>query len=319
LKRGLITWDMTEIPPSVFEQRLEGVRRMMAERNVPALVVYSDLWRSNAARFLSNFMPYFNRAFLIVPSDRPVTLLCGLSPRVYGWIRSVTTIEDVRPAGNFSRPLFELAAERGWTRIGILDFPKFPWDLNRSLQSGPLEIITVGAVYDRALFIDDNELSIRRKAAHMAREILDAEIALGVGRTDYEFVGRLERRFRGGGAEDLITLLTNGAGAPATANGQRLEENYSASLALEYRGHWVRITRPHGVECSPEWLLADDASACVENLAGSYPYEYISRSALQTGSIFAVHVSRPASQNSGAKQVFYGDTCWYGSSGPEIL
>src|SRR5882672_7197509 len=105
------------------------MRRFLSDQQLPALVVYSELWRSNQARFFSNYMPYFNRALLIIPVDQPMTLLCGLSPRVYGWIRSVTIIEDIRPAGNFARPLFELAAERGWARIGILDFSQFPCDL----------------------------------------------------------------------------------------------------------------------------------------------------------------------------------------------
>jgi hypothetical protein len=302
---------MSEIPPEVFEQRLTGIRRIMAEKEVPVAVVYSELWRSNPARYLSNYMPYFNRALLIIPADQPVTLLCGLSPRVYGWIRSVTTIEDVRPAGNFAKPLLDMAAECGWARLGILDFPQFPFDLNRAIQAGNLKIINLSDVP----LCDDTELVMRRKAIAMAREFLEAELNGGVGQTDYEFVGRLERRFRTAGAEDLITLVTNGDGVPAPASGIRLEPNYSVSLALEYRGHWVRVTRPHDYACTPEWLIHADPSASVETLGGSYPYECIPRSSLRSGSIFAVHVSRPA----GTKQIFYGDTCWYGSSGPELL
>ena len=162
-------------------------------------------------------MPYFNRALLIIPADQPVTLLCGLSPRVYGWIRSVTPIEDVRPAGNFAKPLLDMAAERGWSRIGMLDFPQFPYDLNRAIQAGNLEIINLSDVP----LCDDTELVMRRKTIAMAREFLEAELNVGVGKTDHEFVGRLERRFRAAGAEDLITLLTNGDGVPAPASGIR--------------------------------------------------------------------------------------------------
>jgi hypothetical protein len=302
---------MSEIPPVVFEQRLAGIRQIMADMNVPAAVVYSELWRSNPARYLSNYMPYFNRALLIIPAEQPMTLLCGLSPRVYGWIRSVTTLEDVRPAGNFAKPLFDIAAEFGWTRIGLLDFSQFPLDLNRAIQAGNLKLINLSDVQ----LCDDTELAMRRKAIAMGREILLAELNAGVGQTDYEFVGRLERRFRSAGAEDLITLVTNGDRVPAPASGIRLRPNYSVSLALEYRGHWVRVTRPHDCVCAAEWLLQDDPSASVENLGGSYPYECIPRRSVRLGSIFAVHVSRPV----GTKQIFYGDTCWYGASGPELL
>ena len=84
MKRGLITWDKSEIAPDVFARRVDGVRRTLAERGLSALVVYSELWRSNQARYFSNYMPYFNRALLIIPPEFSPTLLCGLSPRVYG-------------------------------------------------------------------------------------------------------------------------------------------------------------------------------------------------------------------------------------------
>jgi len=255
MKRGLITWDKSEIPPSVFERRVDRVRRVLAERELAALVVYSELWRSNQARFFSNYMPYFNRALLVIPRDLPVTLLCGLSPRVYGWIRSVTTIEDVRPAGNFAKPLFEIAAERKWTRIGALDFPQFPYDIHKVIQTGTLE---VASVESSAVFVpgeDETEVAIRKKAADMVRRILDEEMPGGVGKLDHHFVGQLERRFRRAGAEDLIVLLTNGDTVPAPPKGASLKPGYSVSIALEYRGHWVRVP---------------DNS---EFMWGSYPYE----------------------------------------------
>ena len=255
MKRGLITWDKSEIPPSVFERRVERVRRVLAERELAALVVYSELWRSNQARFFSNYMPYFNRALLVIPLDPPVTLLCGLSPRVYGWIRSVTTIEDVRPAGDFAKPLFEIAAERKWTRIGALDFPQFPYDIHKLIQTGTLE---VASVESSAVFVpgeDETEVAIRKKAADMVSRILDEEMPGGVGKMDHHFVGQLERRFRRAGAEDLIVLLTNGDTVPAPPKGASLKPGYSVSIALEYRGHWVRVP---------------DNS---EFMWGSYPYE----------------------------------------------
>jgi hypothetical protein len=313
VKRGLITWDKTEIAPHIFEERLQRVRETLSQKELPAMVVYSELWRSNQARFLSNYMPYFNRAFLIIPVSLPVTLLCGLSPRVYRWIRSVTTIEDVRPAGNFARTLSQLAAERGWQRVGFLDFDQFPWDLHKAILAEPFGAVSISSA--ESLLADETELALRRKAAQMARAILTEELSSAIGQTDHEFVGRLERRLRRQGAEDLIILVTNGSSCPAPATGQTLGENFSVSLALEYRGHWVRVSRPHGFEGMDEWLLKPDSDALFENLGGSSPYEVTDRSAVRPGSIFAVHVERRAAD----KRVFYGDTFRDGKSGPELL
>jgi len=313
LKRGLITWDKNEIAPQAFEERLKRIRTILSERSLPAIVVYSELWRSNQARFLSNYMPYFNRAFLIVPADSPVILLCGLSPRVYGWIRSVTTIEDVRPAGNFARTLSQLAAERGWSQLGFLDFGRFPWDLHKALLAEPFKAVSISST--DAVFCDDTELALRRKAVQMARSILQEEISAGCSLLDHELVGLLERQFRRAGAEDLIVLLSNGSALPSPPTAQKLNEHFSVSVALEYRGHWVRVTRPHGFECEEKWLLEPDSDALFENLGGSYPYEVMDRSAVGIGSIFSVHTEKRA----GDKRVFYGDTCWYGPSGRQLL
>ena len=299
MKRGLITWDKNEIPPAAFERRLKKVRRALAERQLPALVVYSELWRSNQARFFSNYMPYFNRALLIIPVEHPPTLLCGLSPRVYGWIRSVTIIEDVRPAPNFAKPLFQLAAERNWSKLGMLDFEQFPYDIHKALRGGSLELVNVESDGVYSPEKDETELAMRRKAAEMTREILETELPKGVGDIDHHFAGRLERQFRRLGTEDLVTLLTNGDTVPAPPAGAKLEDSFSVSVAMEYRGHWVRVTRPHATEqVLQECRTLLDKASLTENLAGSYPYE------CGDGSI----VARQVELNVNGKRFFYGDT-----------
>src|SRR5262249_50977765 len=153
-------------------RRIERVRRVLEERGLSALVVYSDLWRSNQARFLSNYMPYFNRALLTIPRDMPPTLFCGLSPRVYGWIRSVTTIADARPAGNFAKPLSELCRERNWNQIGLLDFDQFPYDIYKALHNSSVALANVESSSVFSPADDETELTLRRKATALAIQIL---------------------------------------------------------------------------------------------------------------------------------------------------
>ncbi len=303
MKRGLIAWDKTEIPPDVFVRRLDRVRRVLRERQVPALAVYSDLWRSNQARFFSNYMPYFNRALLVIPADQPPTLLCGLSPRVYGWIRSVTTIEDVRPAPNFQKALAQLSNERQWTRLGVLDFDRFPHDLHQAFGQGSLDLVNIESEAVYAPGEDENEIVMRTRAAEMARDILEKELPKGIGSPDYSFAGRLERQFRRLGAEDLVILVTNGHTVPAPACGATLEENASASIALEYRGHWARVTRPQAPsdvleQCRRAWTHKLSASSEEASfLGGSYPFE------CGAGAIPSLHIEF----NHKGKRLFYGD------------
>jgi Xaa-Pro aminopeptidase len=259
MKRGLITWDKTELRPAVFEQRLARVREELAHEELSALVVYTDVWRSNQGRYLTNFMPYWNRALIVIPHDGEPVLLCGLSPRVYPWIKSVTILSDIRPNLNLTK----LREENGWTKVGVLDLPLLPYELAiDNAANVPWDAI------HRAP--DEAELAMYRRAAKMAREILEAELRDG----SEDIVPRLELKYRRAGAEDLVIR----------------NHNDSISVAVEYRGHWVKIARPQ-------------RDSHVELLSGPYPYEFCQESALTPGAIFARN----------------GETYRMGPNGPELL
>ena len=301
MKRGWITWDKTELPPSAFETRLGVVRKSLAERQLPALVVYTDIWKSNHARHLSNFMPYWNRALLVIPQHAAPILMCGLSPRVYPWIRSVTILEEIRPGANLPQQLLQMCAEKGWNRIGVLDLPQLPNDLYAPIRAGT-ETVNLPSSAVHLSTPDEFELSMYRHAAKMAREILEEELHEPCQGPDYQLAGRLERKFRRAGVEDLVVLLTNGKTPPRPANGSVLGENFSVALAVEYRGHWVKVARPHTsaklttsirkrFEAAASNLGAPaDSASYVENLSGPYPYEAQDPRLIGQGSILAIHV-----------------------------
>lgn len=297
MKRGWITWDQSELPRAAFDTRLNTARQLLADRELPALVVYTDIWRSNRVRHFCNFMPYWNRALMVIPRDNPPLLLCGLSPRVYPWIRSVTILEEILPSPNLPQRLSQLCAERGWMRLGALEFSRFPHDLRTPLASLAIEDVSL---LDS---VDEWEISMHRSAAIMAREGLAEEMTQGVGLTDHEFTGRLERKFRRAGAEDLIILLTDGRAAPAPARGEKLGGSFSVALALEYRGHWAKIARTVGHASSLPPVAHN------ETLSGPYPYES------GQGPIFA---ARWETAHNGLR-LFHGDTYLRTNKGAELL
>jgi len=149
---------------------------------------------------------------------------------------------------------------------------------------------------------DATELAMRRTSAELARRILEEELAHGEGLTGHQFCARLEHAYRRAGAEDLIVLISNGDAAPAPPRASVLGAEYSVAVALERRGHWVKVTRPHTTSSAPE---AEFKRALAghggyrENLAGPYPY----RSG--PGAIFALHIETA----SPGGRLSYGDTC----------
>jgi hypothetical protein len=297
MKRGLIEWDRAQLPPEVFESRLARVRATLAERNLPALLVYTDVWRSNQARFLTNFMPYWNRSLVAIPLHSPPILLCALSPRVYPWIKSVTIFEDIRPASKLMPTLNQLCAERQWSTLGVLDLPMLPVEIHSRLNEIEIVDVPSGAICEP----DAAELSMRRRAADLARRILEDQLPRGANALDHHFVGRLEREFRLAGAEDLVILLGSPGAVPRPAHGVRLGASYSVAIAFEYCGHWVKVTRAHASPGIVQALRSRFDAALAssqgqrENLAGPLPYE------AGAGSIFALHVEDQG--------LYYGDTC----------
>jgi hypothetical protein len=303
MKRGWIHWDEAELPRAAFEARLHSAQQALAERDLPALAVYTDIWRSNQVRHFANFMPYWNRALLVIPREGAPTLLCGLSPRVYPWIRSVTILDDIRPSPNLARQALQMAAEKGWSKMGVLDLVQLPYDLHQQMQGGSIELVNVSL----PAAPDEWELAMYRRAAQMARDVLSEELRAGVGISDHEFTGRLERKFRRAGAEDLVILLTNGRSAPAPPRGETLGPDFSVSLALEYRGHWVKVAR----SASPRDPVPIHLH--VENLSSSYPYAPSGR--LEASAILAIRFE----SRTGDLRRFHGDTYWSGREGLTLL
>jgi hypothetical protein len=327
VKRGWIAWDHTELPRTAFEARLKAVSEVLNEIDLPALVIYTDVWRSNHARQLVNFMPYWNRSLLVIPCNASPILICALSPRVYPWIRSISVVDDIRPGGDPGAVLLRLCADNGWNRIGVVDLARIPSGIFSSISTGHIQAVDVPA---RKLFAsapDEYELSMRKHAATMVREILAEELPPTAGGSDYRLVGNLEKKLRRAGAEDLVILLTDGEFCPLPPCGSILDDSFSVAVALEYRGHWVRVSRSRAPDIVLESLekkfteflhsfeCPNAAQMCVRDLRGSYPFEFQDAPELKHGSMFACDLEFVHN----GRRLFYGDTCIRTTGGAELL
>jgi hypothetical protein len=309
MKRGLINWDLEQLPRSAFDARLERINRQCEALDVPAIAAYSDVWRSNDVRYISNYMPYWNRALTIVPRGEKPVLLCSLSPRVYPWIKSVTIHEVIVASPSLPTQVAKLCTERGWMRLGMLDAAGLPNDLHTELSAGSVQIIDVprDQIHGAA---DAAELGMYRHAAKTARDVLERELDDRVlGLRDYELVGWLERGLRRVGAEDLVVLVSDGRTVPLPASGKELGPTSSVCVALEMNGHWAKVTRNLAGVPGPLELPA----ARVEKLSGSYSWECVSSP--EEGSIIALQVEI----NRSADRLFFGDTGVYSRGALELL
>ncbi len=312
MKRGLVSWDkVNELPPEEFEARLAAVHTVAREKNVDALVVYSDVWRSNDARYLSNYMPYWNRAFIVVsPNEKPI-LLCALSPRVYPWIKTVTMHETIIPSPSPPAKLFKLCEERGWKRVGVCDLDGLPADLHGELMAGKIEIVDIPRSDVRPAPAA-SEVRMHARAAQMAREVLEHELARRGAQSDHELTGRLERELRRAGAEDVVVLVSDGEGPPIPAEGRAVGPHTSVVVANEYNGHWAKVTRNFAGVTS-NLTSPDGATPLREILSGPYSWENIADTAANA----VISLQQQILAND--RQYYYGDTCLQSKEGLRVL
>ncbi len=155
------------------------------------------------------------------------------------------------------------------------------------------------------------ELAMHRRGAILAREILAAELTrAAIGLSDYELAGRLERRFRRAGAEDLVVLISDGRTVPLPAAGNRINANSSATVALEYNGHWVKLSRNTDNVTSALPPPAGAAAVHLELLSGRYPWEGLLPQDDSRNVITSIQVMIQRGEN----RLYYGDT---GLQGPD--
>lgn len=311
MKRGLVSWEKNELPPEELAARLAAVHALARSRNVDAVVVYSDVWRSNDARFLSNYMPYWNRAFIVVPLDDKPILLCALSPRVYPWIKTVTVHETIIASPSPPATLFKLCAERGWKRVGVCDLDGLPADLHAELSSGKVELVDIPRIEFRPAPAPA-EVRMHARAARMAREALEQELSTVKEQNDHELTGTLERVLRHAGAEDVVILVSDGKGPPIPAEGRPVGAHTSVVVAIEYNGHWAKVTRNFaGVTSS--LASPGEATQLRETLSGPYSWENLDD--WTTDAIVSVQLRIPSAD----RQFYYGDTCLQSGEGLRVL
>jgi hypothetical protein len=312
MKRGLITWDTQELPPAELAARLASVHTAMRTRDIDALVLYSDVWRSNDVRYLTNYMPYWNRAFAVVPREEKPVLLCSLSPRVYPWIKSVTVHETILASPSLPVALFKLCTERGWTRVGVCDLDGLPADLYSQMSAGKVLIVDIprGEVRPGPGVV---EVRMHARAARLAREALKTSLAASDEQSDHELTGHLELLLRRAGAEDAVILVSDGKGPPVPASGVTVDKHTSVVVAVEHNGHWAKVTRNRaGVTSSLPPVKGD--TELRETLSGPYSWQSLDGA----GDAPAV-VSLQIEIKQDNYRLYYGDTCIQDEEGLRIL
>src|SRR5579863_8649692 len=121
MRRGLIAWSKTELPESVFEARLQRVRAAMAEKQLDALVLYTNNTRSAAVSWLTALVPYWAEGLLVVPRAGDPFLVMAFSNRVVGWGKSVSHVARFEGIPRIGSGAGKYLAACGAKSVGVAD------------------------------------------------------------------------------------------------------------------------------------------------------------------------------------------------------
>ncbi|MFT5485623.1 MAG: hypothetical protein ACI9JL_002178 [Paracoccaceae bacterium] len=259
MRRGLLSWDETEVPAAVLDARVEKLRAAMVEAGMDALLLYNNFPRPAAVSWLTHFIPYWSQGVLVLPATGAPEYFVSLSKRVAGWIDETSHMGDIvstpRPGADLAKRL------DGSKRIGVLELNKLPGGIASPLIAGlpGVELLDATALFRSVRHpVDETEIALSRKAAILARDCLDGAYE----NADYTRTGPLTAAIEGparlAGAEEVIVELA--ADLAENAALRRLDGNfdlgarYALRVSLAYKGHWVRIGRTYGTERLDDWV-----------------------------------------------------------------
>lgn len=234
MKRGLVILDPAEVPPGEWGERLATVRADLAAAGVDVGLVYGDVFCSDDINYLTNLCVYWNEGMLAIPAgDGDPVMLTKLSPRVFGWMRLTSTLEEIRSGKTFGALAGELLGERAPGTVGLIGADLWPAavadEVTAALPGWTVRPLGPLIRDRRARPSASEEALVRTAAAALGASVRTAGRA---GLTPAERIGEIEGDLRGDGFLDVrVTTLR----AP--------DATESVQVIGQYRTVWAHIAQ----------------------------------------------------------------------------
>jgi Xaa-Pro aminopeptidase len=233
MKRGLVLFDPAEIPAGEWSDRVAAVQRELAASGTDVALIYGDVSRSDDIAYLTNLCIYWNEGILAVPAQGEPVFLTKLSPRVFGWMRLVSTLTEIRSGRNFAELVAKFLGPGDGGTVGLIEADLWPGavtaEIRQALSGWAVRPLT-GLVRERRQAPSAAELTLLRRAATALAETADGAAAPGL--TDRERIALAERELRGGGFLDVF------ADTARTGDGVT-----SVQITGQYRYLWLHASR----------------------------------------------------------------------------
>lgn len=241
MKRGLVKLDPAEVPDSERQERIAALQRAIAAEGIDVALIYGDVSRSDDIAYLTNLCIYWNEGMLAVPATGDPAFLTKLSPRVFGWMREVSTVADIRSGRKFGDLAVKLLEDSPSATVGLIDAGLWPASVASEIRQALAghDIRDTGDLVRQArLAPSGHEAALLRQGGALLASALGAAAADGL--TQAARIAAVERGLRGQGFLDVF------AGAGEAPDGIT-----SLRVTGQYRTLWVHASR----------LVADEQAA----------------------------------------------------------
>ena len=248
MRRGLIEWSKTELPDSVFAERIAAMRAQMSAAKIDTLVAYTNFTRPSAVSWLCDFIPYWSECALVLPKDGAMSMISAVSPRGKPWIESTTYSENLfftpKIAPETARILKE-SLPAGAT-LGVVELDEVPAAVGLALKGVGAKLVDATDAFVAARAAGDAaNTALAKTAAHIAQAAL---ATISSSMTDATAaVAAVDLAARRAGAEESYVAIAPDLHADRRLlrleGSAKLGAVFAVRATVAYKGTWVRMVR----------------------------------------------------------------------------
>lgn len=269
MRRGLMSWSHTEVPPSVLEGRVARTQAAMADQGLAVVMAYTSFAFPAAAHWLCNYTPYWSEAMLVLrPTGLPV-LLASMTPRVHPWMRSISHLDAVLSAPRLGPAVVDWlkAHTQPGERVGLVGLDELPASVMQPIAGTDRVLCDATALIDGLRHpADATETQLAERAQQIAREALAARPPTAERAS--EVASAAERVARLAGAEEVLLRvagdLTHSAALQRLEGDFALGPRFAVEMSVAYKGVWTRLTESFSRGAEPgSWGAARQGFAAL--------------------------------------------------------
>ncbi|HSZ42675.1 MAG TPA: aminopeptidase P family N-terminal domain-containing protein [Trebonia sp.] len=238
MKRGLVKLDPAEIPDAEREDRVARLQRQLKDAGIDVALIYGDVSRSDDIAYLTNLCIYWNEGILAVPAAGDPAFLTKLSPRVFGWMRQVSTVADIHSGRKFGDLAAKYLDGDTSATVGLIDAELWPASVAGEIRQALAghDVRDTGDLARQARLAPSGpELALLRQAGGLLAGALGRTTADGAaadGLTPNARIAAVERGLRGQG---FLDVFARAGDAPDGVT--------SLEVTGQYRALWVHASR----------------------------------------------------------------------------